>query len=68
MARKTIFVSDFSDKTIDDDKEAVTIALKFGNGRKGMIVADAHEDDGIVQRIARSGRQQARRGRRPKES
>lgn len=68
MARKTIFVSDFSDKTIDDDKTAVTITLKFGDGRKGMIVADAHEDDAIVQQIARSGRQQARRGRRPKET
>jgi hypothetical protein len=68
MARKTIFVSDFSDKTIDDDKKAVTITLKFGDGRKGQIVADAHEDDSIVQQIARSGRQQARRGRRPKQT
>lgn len=32
MVRKTIFVSDLFDKTIDDDKKAVTITLKFGDG------------------------------------
>ena len=68
MARKTVFVSDFSDKTIDDDKQAVSITLKFGDGRRGQIVADAHADDAIVQQIAKSGRQQARRGRRPKQT
>ena len=63
MARKTIFVSDFSDKTIDDDKQAVTITVKYGDGRRGIVVADAHVDDKIVQDISKAGRQQARRGR-----
>jgi hypothetical protein len=31
-----------------------------------VVVADAHFDDPIVQQIAKAGRQQARRGRRPK--
>jgi len=67
MARKTIFVSDFSDKAIDDDKQAVTITVKYGDGRRGIVVADAHVNDKIVQDIAKAGRQQARRGR-PKAS
>jgi hypothetical protein len=67
MARKTIFVSDFSEKAIDDDKQAVTITVKYGDGRRGIVVADAHVDDKIVQDIAKAGRQQARRGR-PKAS
>ena len=68
MARKTIFVSDFSDKEIADEKQNATITIRYGDGRRGMIVADAHIDDKIVQDIARVGRQQARRGRRPKST
>ena len=66
MARKTVFVSDFSNKEIADDKQAATITVKFGDGRRGVIVADAHADDKIVADIAKVGRQQARQGRRPK--
>ena len=63
MARKTVFVSDFSAKEIADDKQSATITVKFGDGRRGILVADAHIDDEIVQEIAKAGRQQARRGR-----
>lgn len=66
MARKTVFVSDFSAKEIADDKQSATITVKFGDGRRGVVVADAHVDDEIIQEIAKAGRQQARRGRRPK--
>jgi hypothetical protein len=66
MAKKTIFVSDFSSKEIGDEKQSVTITVKFGDGRKGQVVADAHVDDKIVSDITRAGRQQARRGRKPK--
>jgi hypothetical protein len=66
MARKTVFVSDFSSKEIGDEKQSATVTVRFGDGRRGVIVADAHVDDKIVQDIARAGRQQARRGRRPK--
>jgi hypothetical protein len=63
MARKTIFVSDFSSKEIDDDKQSATITVRYGDGRRGIVIADAHVDDKIVQDIAKAGRQQARRGR-----
>lgn len=66
MARKSIFISDFTGKQIDDEKQATTITVKFGDGRRGVVVADAHVDDPIVGEIAKVGRQQARRGRRPK--
>jgi hypothetical protein len=66
LARKTVFVSDFSAKEIGDEKQSATITVKFGDGRRGVVVADAHVDDKIVQDIAKAGRQQARRGRRPK--
>ena len=68
MARKTVFVSDFSSKEIADDKQGATITVRFGDGRRGVVVADAHVDDEIVQEITKAGRQQARRGRRPKTS
>ena len=67
MTRKTIFVSDFSNKEIADEKESVTITVRYSDGRRGIIVADAHVDDKIVQEIAKAGRQQARRGR-PRKS
>ena len=66
MARKTVFVSDFSAKQIDDEKQSATITVRFGDGRRGVVVADAHVDDNIVKEIAKAGRPQARRGRRPK--
>jgi hypothetical protein len=66
MAKKTVFVSDFSSKEIADDKQGVTITVKFGDGRRGVVVADAHVDDKIVADITKAGRAQARRGRRPK--
>lgn len=68
MARKTIFVSDFSGEEIDDEKQSATITVRYGDGRRGVVIADAHVDDKIVQDIAKAGRQQARRGRRPKSS
>ena len=68
MARKTIFVSDFSEKQIPDEKQSVQVVLRYADGRRGQVVADAHVDDEVVKQIARVGKQQARRGRRPKES
>jgi hypothetical protein len=66
MARKTITVSDFSQKEIPDDKQSVQVVLHYADGRRGQVVADAHVDDDVVKEIARVGKQQARRGRRPK--
>ena len=66
MARKTIFISDFSAKEIGDEKQSAKITVTFGDGRRGVVVADAYVEDKIVQEISKAGRQQARRGRRPK--
>lgn len=66
MAKKQILACDFSGNTIPDEKHAATITLKFGDGRRGLYVADAHVDDPIVAKIMAAGRQQARRGRKPK--
>jgi hypothetical protein len=66
VARKTVLVSDFSRKEIPDDKQSVQVVLRYADGRRGQIVADAHVDDDVVKQIARAGRQQARRGRKPK--
>jgi hypothetical protein len=66
MARKTVFVSDFSGKEIGDEKHTATVTVRYGDGRRGVVVADAHVEDTIVQDIVKAGRQQARRGRRPK--
>ena len=68
MARKTIFVSDFSQREIPDEKQSVQVVLRYADGRRGQVVADAHVDDEVVKQIARVGKQQARRGRRPKEA
>jgi hypothetical protein len=65
MARKTVFVSDFSAKEIADEKQSATITVRYGDGRRGVLVADAHVEDKIIAEIAKAGRQQARRGRRP---
>jgi len=66
MARKTVFVSDFSGKEIADEKQSATLTIRYGDGRRGVVIADAHVDDEVVKNIAKVGRQQARRGRRPK--
>jgi hypothetical protein len=66
MARRTVFVSDFSGKEIGDPKEAVRITVAYADGRKGTVVADAHPSDSVVKEIEKAGTTQARRGRKPK--
>ena len=56
MARKTIFVSDLSGKEIGNDRDAVTITVKYGDARKGLVVVDAHPDDSEVKRLVKAGR------------
>ena len=34
MARKTVFVSDLSGKEIDNDRDAVTITVRYADARK----------------------------------
>jgi len=66
MAKRTIFVSDLSGKEISNERDAVTITIKFSDARRGLYVVDAHPDDSEVKKLISAGRQQARRGRRPK--
>jgi hypothetical protein len=66
MAHKTVFMSDFGGKEIAEPKWSATVTVTFGDGRRGVVVADAHIDDKIIQEITKVGRQQQRRGRRPK--
>jgi hypothetical protein len=63
MARKTIFVSDVTGKTIDE-KDAATVIIKYSDARKGQVVLDVNA--GEVADLAAKGTKQARRGRRPK--
>ena len=49
-----------------DAKQSVQVVLRYADARRGQIVADAHVDDEVVKQIASAGKQQARRGRRPK--
>ncbi len=66
MARRTIFVSDLSGKEVGSEREAVTITVKFGDARRGVYVVDAHPDDPEVKQLMAKGKQQARRGRKPR--
>ncbi len=63
MARKTIFVSDLSGKTIDE-QDAATVTIKYADARRGQVVLDVNADE--VADLAAKGTKQARRGRRPK--
>jgi hypothetical protein len=45
LQKKTIFVSDFTSKEIAYERQAATITVRFGDGRRGVVVADSHIDD-----------------------
>jgi hypothetical protein len=62
VARKQIVVSDLSGDPIPDGKGA-TIRINFTDARKGSAVLDVTDEEG--EELARKGRKQARRGRRP---
>lgn len=65
MAKKTIYISDLSGKTLDE-RDAVRITVSFADARRGQYVLDAHPDDAEVKKLLEKGSKQARRGRRPK--
>ena len=66
VVKRTILVSDLSGREISNPRDAVTITVKYGDARRGVYVVDAHPDDADVKKLISAGRQQARRGRRPK--
>jgi hypothetical protein len=61
-----ILVSDLSGKMMEDKHEAVRITVTFGDARQPQYVLDAHPDDPEVKQLIEKGKQQPRRGRRPK--
>jgi hypothetical protein len=63
MARKTIFVSDLTGKTIDE-RDAATVTIRYSDARKGQVVLDVNAAE--VEDLAAKGTKQARRGRKPK--
>jgi hypothetical protein len=63
VARKTIFVSDLTGKTIDE-KEAATVTIRYADARRGQVVLDVNA--GEVDDLVAKGTKQARRGRKPK--
>ena len=63
MARKTIFVSDLTGKTIDE-KEAATVTIRYADARRGQVVLDVNANE--VADLASKGAKQAGRGRKPK--
>jgi hypothetical protein len=65
LARKTVFVSDLSGREIDE-RDAVTITVKFSDARRGQVVIDGHPEDAAVAELISKGRREGRRGRRPK--
>ena len=60
MARKTIFVSDLTGKTIDE-KDAAILTIRYADARRGQVVLDVNA--GEVADLAAKGTKQARRGR-----
>jgi hypothetical protein len=63
LARRTIFVSDLTGKTIDE-KDAATVTIRYADARKGQVVLDVNASE--VADLASKGTKQARRGRKPK--
>ena len=56
MARKTIFVSDLTGRTIDEN-DAATVTIRYADARKGQVVLDVNS--GEVADLAAKGTKQA---------
>lgn len=63
MAKKSVYVSDLSGEEIQEGKGA-TLTIKYADARKGQAVLDVTDEE--ADELARRGKKQARRGRRPK--
>ena len=63
MAKKTIFVSDFTGKEIDE-KDAATVTIRYADARRGQVHLDVNASE--VDDLAAKGTKHARRGRKPK--
>jgi hypothetical protein len=64
MAQRIVLISDISGQEIQDGKGA-KIRITFSDARRGSAELDATEEE--AEKLARTGRKVARRGRRPKQ-
>ena len=65
MARKTVYVSDLSNKEIPENSGA-NVKVTFADARRGVFELDLTDKE--AQELADKGRKVARRGRRPKST
>jgi hypothetical protein len=65
VARKTVYVSDLTGNTIDE-RNGAKLTIAYNDARRGTVVLDVNADE--VDELARKGRKQARRGRKPKSA
>ncbi len=65
MARKTVYVSDLSNKPIPES-DGAKVRVAFADARRGVYELDV--TDGEAQELADKGRKVARRGRKPKST
>ncbi len=63
MARKTVYVSDLSNKTIPENSGA-KVRVAFADARRGVFELDLTNSE--AQGLADQGRKVSRRGRKPK--
>lgn len=63
--KRTIIVSDFSGKVIENENDIVVITFIPRDRRKQTTICEAHADDDIVTQAAKVGRTLQRRGRKP---
>jgi hypothetical protein len=63
VARKVVLVSDLTGKEIEE-KDGATLTITYADARRGVVKLDVNASE--VDDLARKGKRQARRGRRPK--
>ena len=63
MARKTVYVSDLSNKEIPEG-DGAKVRVTFADARRGVYELDLTNSE--AQELADKGRKVARRGRKPK--
>jgi hypothetical protein len=63
MAKRTVLVSDLTGQPIPEGKGA-TIRISYNDARKGTALLDVTDEE--ADELARKGRKQGRRGRKPR--
>jgi hypothetical protein len=64
MARKTIFVSDLTERTIDE-KDAATVTIRYSDARRGQVVLDVNREKWTISPLRAASRLGAAESLRP---